>query len=192
MNLIKSLTISFIILIFCNLYLRIESNNYEQQLSNESENVKSLDQFLSSYYLMRISLIYYSSNDTSQELKERSKRLVFNELSNQEIFINKLKKLNQKNDPLFNKMLSDHAVVKQLAESITLSTNKKEITNIAFNIIPEKRNAFRISTEEYYNNANKKIETFKTKYHKYKSLEQIIFILLTFNCFAFIFYKKIN
>lgn len=190
MNLIKSLIISLIVLISCNVYLRFESNNYEQHLSNESENVKSLDQFLSSYYLMRISLIYYASNDTSEELKERSKRLVFNELANQDIFINKLKKLNLNTDPLFNKMLSDHAIVKQLAEEIAQSSNKKEITNIAFNIIPEKRNAFRISTEEYYNDVNKKIETYKSQYQKYKMLEQMIFFILIVNCFSLIIFKK--
>lgn len=190
MNLYKSLIVALFFLISSNIYFRFESNKYEQLLIKETENNKSLDQFLSSYYLMRISLIYYASNDTAIELKERSKRLLLNELSNQDVFILKLKQHHQVENKLFNKMISDYAIVRNLAETISNSFDKKEITNIAYNIFPEKRNAFRVSTEEYYNDINKKIEVKKDDYQKNKKIEQALFLISILNILLILSLKK--
>lgn len=130
------------------LYLKIEVKRSDEALKQYNKTNDEVNQFLSSYYLMRGSVIYYGSQNSPLSLKEKSLRIIQTELANQTNSIEKMDYyFNRELQSEYLKMKNDYSNIITDIKIAIKSDNQKLNTELIFYQMPVKRNFFRSSAE---------------------------------------------
>ncbi len=175
---LNSILVLVIISSVCNLYLKSEILNIDTTISKSTKSKTELNNFIDSYYLMRISLIYYASKESPLSLKDKSLKLIKNELAN----INKSKEMmdyyfHYKNSYIYQLMINDYKEIEKDVLTLINTPNDKFKNDIVFFQIPSKRNAFRESSQKLFKSIDQDHILITNEINKLKYYEKNLLIL---------------
>lgn len=193
----KNIIFILIILLFTSSiateFIRVAVNERGIKLDLYSKQYKEIYHLLSSYFLMRGSVIYYASSNSPDSLKDNAKSVIAAEIVNQQKSIQVLDQLfKDEFKTLYDKMKNDYLNIISDVELARTSINKQEITDIVFYQIPAKRNYFRNSSEELLKQLNQKRQTSIAEETKLKNIQSYFQLLNIFfiTCLMVIFLYK--